>query len=105
MVRTYGLGNFDISKADSMGIPPIEHPGRPGEPIIDPIRDDPPEPSEPITVDQTEDEDAYYGEDEEGQSILDGIGLENGDNGNAFLDDYALIGLIALTAIGVTLLG
>ena len=96
---------FNIASADSMGIKNIVNPGRPGSdepkpivrPIIDPIRDDevppqeaPPE-SKPTPV-------------EEG-SVLDNLGIEGGDNGNAFLDDYALIGLIALTAIGVTLLG
>jgi len=97
---------FNIASADSMGIKPMRvDPGRPGEPddpkpirpIIDPISDDevppqeaPPE-SKPTPV-------------EEG-SVLDNLGIEAGDNGNAFLDDYALIGLIALTAIGVTLLG
>ena len=117
-VRTYGMGNsFDIANADSMGVKHIVNPGRPGSdepkpiirPIIDPIRDDPPDPSDPVTVEQTEDEDAYYGEnenqDEQGSSILDDLGFDNEGNGNAFLDDYALIGLIALTAIGVTLLG
>ena len=83
-----------------MGIKPMRVIGddpKPIRPIIDPIREDevppqeaPPE-SKPTPV-------------EEG-SVLDNLGIEAGDNGNAFLDDYALIGLIALTAIGVTLLG
>lgn len=121
MVKTYGRGGgFNIASADSMGVKQVVDPGRPGDgddaprpirPIIDPIRDDPPDPVTPITVEQTEDEDAYYGENdnqeahEQGQSILDDLGFDNEGNGNAFLDDYALIGLIALTAIGVTLLG
>ena len=111
MVRTYGLGGggFDIMSSDSMGIkrgkdippgnvePKKVDPGRPGGPD-----DEKPDDLDPVHPDKP---------DGDFEIELPDVGSDDGDNGNGNgngaspLDDYGLLGAIALLAVGITLLG